>query len=420
MLLSSRCSSWRSPAILRSHNARRATWLSVRERLVSLACRQEPYRIWPCYFVRERRDGRKRQRGDRSKRMQRLHCPAPEFRGGHCKRHYGHSRHDDARHHDHEGDRRVSRHPERRGRGKSHSLPDQFGDVVHLRHQREPHPDRHDNRCHLHLSLVLRTGSPAATTLLLDNNTPIAIPETGIVESPITVSGFAGVVAKVRVSLQLNHTFDFDLRLALVAPDGTVVFLALNRGGAGQNYGTSCSSAATRTTFDDDATTPIAAGSPPFLGTFTPDQSLATFNTKSGPSVNGSWRLRIIDDFTPDGGVLNCWSLLISPAVCGAGTAQCATSTAEAPVAGRAGIRDMACAAARRHAGVPAVPPASTPTAADLAVRLARSIDVSHVAIALEGSDEETRDEAYPSIFDRSRDDAGRLVARPHCRRRPG
>jgi len=162
----------------------------------------------------------------------------------------------------------------------------------------------------------------------------VVIPEAGVVESPITVSGFNGVVGKVRVSLQLNHTFDFDLRIALVGPDNTTVFLTLNRGGAGQNYGTSCSSAATRTTFDDDAPTPIAAGSPPFVGTFAPDQSLATFMAKSGPAVNGSWRLRIFDDFTPDGGVLNCWSLLISPAVCAAGNGQCATSIAAAESAG--------------------------------------------------------------------------------------
>jgi subtilisin-like proprotein convertase family protein len=173
--------------------------------------------------------------------------------------------------------------------------------------------------------LSLPSGSPSAITTRFDNNTSVPIPEVGTVESAIDVSGVTEAIGAVRVSLHLNHTFDGDLRIGLVSPDNTVVFLALNRGGAGRDYGTACSPDTSRTTFDDAAATPIAAGTPPFVGTFRPDQLLSTYRGKSGSAVNGTWRLRIIDDFTLDGGTLNCWSLLIQPAVCTDGGGQCST-----------------------------------------------------------------------------------------------
>ena len=175
--------------------------------------------------------------------------------------------------------------------------------------------------------LLIRTGSPGSEARF-DNDTPVPILDVSAAESPITVSGFTGVIAKVRVSLHLTHTFDADLRIGLVAPDNTVVFLALNRGGAGDNYGTACSPDGARTTFDDSAAVPISAGSPPFVGTFRPDQPLVTFNAKFGSAVNGTWRLRIFDDFTLDTGTLHCWSLFLSEAVCADGGGACTTPDA--------------------------------------------------------------------------------------------
>jgi subtilisin-like proprotein convertase family protein len=174
--------------------------------------------------------------------------------------------------------------------------------------------------------LSLRTGSLGPTTRF-DNNGPLPIPEVGTVESPVTVSGISEALAKVRVSLHLDHTFDGDLRIALVAPDNTVAFVALNRGGAGDNYGTACSPDNGRTTFDDDAVTPVATGLAPFVGTFKPDQALAAFNGKVGSAVNGTWKLRIIDDFFGDSGNVNCWSLLLTAATCPDGGGQCLLRT---------------------------------------------------------------------------------------------
>lgn len=43
----------------------------------------------------------------------------------------------------------------------------------------------------------------------------------------------SGPVGNVKVSVRLNRTFDGDLLLSLVAPDGTVGPLAVNRGSSG-------------------------------------------------------------------------------------------------------------------------------------------------------------------------------------------
>jgi hypothetical protein len=186
--------------------------------------------------------------------------------------------------------------------------------------------------------LSLPTGAPGGETRF-DNDAPIPIPDVAVTNSQIPVSGFAGVIGKVRVSLHLNHTFDGDLRIGLLSPDGTLVFLALNRGFAGMNYGTACSPDGSRTTFDDAAATPIAAGIAPFVGMFQPDQALATFKGKSGPAVNGTWTLRIFDDFSMDEGMLNCWSLFIAPAVCAHGNGQCPTGAGEVEIASIQGQR---------------------------------------------------------------------------------
>ena len=63
---------------------------------------------------------------------------------------------------------------------------------------------------------------------------------------------------------------------------------------------------------DDDASTPIEDGSPPFTGTFSPEGSLANFN---GMQATGDWTLRILDEYNEDGGTLLDWSLQICSAI---------------------------------------------------------------------------------------------------------
>lgn len=104
----------------------------------------------------------------------------------------------------------------------------------------------------------------------------------------------------VNVTIDVTHTYDFDLTIKLISPNGTEVILTDNQGSSGDNY--------TNTQFDDDATTPISSGTAPFTGTFSPTGSLADFN---GEQSVGDWTLHITDGYTGDGGTLNSWTLQV-------------------------------------------------------------------------------------------------------------
>ena len=189
-------------------------------------------------------------------------------------------------------------------------------------------------------SLPFTLGTTAATpTTQFDNNTPLAIPDLSTVESAIAVSGLTSPIHKVTVSFHLTHTFTGDLDISLVGPDNTTVELTSDNGLGDDNFGTSCSPQSRRTTFDHAASALITAGSAPFVGTFRPEGSLATFTGKSGAAVNGTWRLRVTDDEGQDVGTLQCWSLFITPAVCTTG-GSCAppVPTADFDIDGRSDI----------------------------------------------------------------------------------
>ncbi len=168
----------------------------------------------------------------------------------------------------------------------------------------------------------LSTGIPAAP-LRYDNSSDFPIPDLGQADSPIVVSGFPSAVVKATVSLFVTDNYDSDLVLQLIAPDGAKTTLSANNGGSGQNYGLACSPDDARTTFDDDASLPIAAAVAPFVGAFSPDKPLSVFIGKSGTNVNGAWKLRAIDQYPENIGAINCWSLFLTPAVCLPGGGEC-------------------------------------------------------------------------------------------------
>ncbi|MEK7413852.1 MAG: HYR domain-containing protein, partial [Planctomycetota bacterium] len=121
-----------------------------------------------------------------------------------------------------------------------------------------------------------------------------------------------GVVQDINVRVRLNHTFDSDLVISLVAPDNTVVALANARGGSGDNFGSGTNDCSgTPTIFDDAAGTAISAGTAPFAGTFRPDSLLSAMNGK--PS-NGTWKVRVADTATIDTGTIGCVTLEITRA----------------------------------------------------------------------------------------------------------
>jgi subtilisin-like proprotein convertase family protein len=152
-------------------------------------------------------------------------------------------------------------------------------------------------------------GGTAPPATYSSGNVAVPIPDEGQAEVPINVSDF-GVVADINVRVRLNHTFDGDLEIRLIAPDGTQVLLSDNRGGAGQNFGTGANDCSgTPTVFDDEAATPIASGSAPFAGSFRPDQPLSAMD---GKGTNGTWRLRVNDTAGLDTGTIGCVTLEIT------------------------------------------------------------------------------------------------------------
>jgi subtilisin-like proprotein convertase family protein len=110
-------------------------------------------------------------------------------------------------------------------------------------------------------------------------------------------------IGDVNLQLNITHSYVGDLRLILVAPDGSTVRLISSsffRGG--QNF--------RDTIFDDEATTGIRNGRAPFTGSYRPEQALATLD---GKNARGYWQLRVDDVFPIDEGVINSWSLTFKP-----------------------------------------------------------------------------------------------------------
>ncbi len=102
------------------------------------------------------------------------------------------------------------------------------------------------------------------------------------------------------VCINLTHTWDDDLVITLIAPDGTEFELSSRNGGDGDNY--------TNTCFNYSAATPIYLSSPPFTGTFKPEGTMSMVN--NGQNANGLWTLHILDTypFADQGDLLN-WSI---------------------------------------------------------------------------------------------------------------
>ena len=169
----------------------------------------------------------------------------------------------------------------------------------------------------------VKSGLPG-TPLRYDSTRPLAIPDNSTVgaNSPVVVSGFSGATLDAKVSLYLTHTYDQDLTLELISPDGVTNILAANVGGSGNNFGLSCADIQ-RTVFDDAAEKSINAGFPPFVGSYQPLEPLSVHVGQSGTNVNGTWYLRAVDQAQIDVGTIQCWSLFLTPSICTDGGGEC-------------------------------------------------------------------------------------------------
>jgi subtilisin-like proprotein convertase family protein len=158
---------------------------------------------------------------------------------------------------------------------------------------------------------TLGTLSPVLTNTYSSGGISVPIPDHGTNTASITVTD-TSVVQHVTISIRMNHNYDGDLTLNLIANGLTNTLLSYNPENSGQNFGsgaTDCTG--TFTIFDDSAATSIDSGSAPYDGSFKPEQPLATF--VGGPS-QGTWTLQVIDTDATSGdtGTLYCVQLNIA------------------------------------------------------------------------------------------------------------
>ncbi|MDY6952714.1 MAG: filamentous hemagglutinin N-terminal domain-containing protein, partial [Thermodesulfobacteriota bacterium] len=112
------------------------------------------------------------------------------------------------------------------------------------------------------------------------------------------------------LSLDIWHEYDNQLTAWLESPSGTSVLLFSGLGGEGDHY--------SGTVFNSAAAVPITSGSPPFAGTYTPQESFDAF---VGVEISGTWTLKVRDDenkgwiwpvdWVDDEGDLNGWSITV-------------------------------------------------------------------------------------------------------------
>jgi len=132
---------------------------------------------------------------------------------------------------------------------------------------------------------------------------PKSIPDAntaGVVSTINVPSNF--LISDVNVSLDITHSWLWDLQIYLKAPNGTEVLI----------YDRTCGSSGQQrqninATFDDDVSTVICNNSVPAIsGSTKPTNLLSLFN---GSSSLGNWQLKVIDNSHGDLGTINNWSI---------------------------------------------------------------------------------------------------------------
>jgi subtilisin-like proprotein convertase family protein len=154
---------------------------------------------------------------------------------------------------------------------------------------------------------MLHTGAAGDFVAHDSADVPHFIPDDASTTSDLTIDGSGGRAKGVRVRIgAISHTYDGDLTLTLISPDGREVRLVGGKGGDGQDF--------VATVFDDSAASPIRSTTPaPFTGTFRPAQPLSAMD---GAPLAGTWQLRVTDGMAGNVGVIEAWGADIAPAVC--------------------------------------------------------------------------------------------------------
>jgi subtilisin-like proprotein convertase family protein len=138
---------------------------------------------------------------------------------------------------------------------------------------------------------------PGNQTFVWTGNVPILDLQTVTAPQSVTAGSInANQIISVTIDT-IFHTWDADLVIDLVAPNNSAVMLSNGNGGSGDNY--------FMTEFIMTAPASITTGFPPFTGSFIPQ---APFSGFTG-SANGTWALRVYDQFGGDQGTINKWTL---------------------------------------------------------------------------------------------------------------
>ncbi len=118
------------------------------------------------------------------------------------------------------------------------------------------------------------TTPPPPPPATFTNSNNFNITDNATVESPIAVTGRTGnAPSNLQVAVDIKHTYKGDLKVDLIAPDGSVYVLHNRTGGSADNI-------------------------------------IQTFTVNASSEVaNGTWRLRVNDNAGGDVGIIDSWSL---------------------------------------------------------------------------------------------------------------
>ncbi|PZT69152.1 protease [Streptomyces sp. SW4] len=118
-------------------------------------------------------------------------------------------------------------------------------------------------------------GTQPPTGTVFTNSDNVTIHDNTTVTSPVSVTGISGnAPADLKVSVDIKHTYRGDLKIEIVAPNGSAAVL--------KNTSTGDSADNVLTTYSVDA---------------------------SGVAANGTWKLRVTDAYSGDTGYIDSWSL---------------------------------------------------------------------------------------------------------------
>ena len=127
---------------------------------------------------------------------------------------------------------------------------------------------------------------------------PKEIADNGTTTSWLTIDD-SYPIADLDVNINVSHSYDGDLDIYLVAPNGTSIELFTDVGSGGDGF--------LHTVLDDEAETRIGDGQAPFSGRYQPEGMLSVVD---GTNVLGTWVLKVSDDSQADEGVLQSWALI--------------------------------------------------------------------------------------------------------------